>query len=172
MTTIVTLARDQAHAQQIVHRLQQEGGLLDSEISVLLPGESRDQDYGQIEDFLTEGGAPSSTRTHGLTAGAIGAAVGASAVVLPGLGGFLAAGAAATVFGAAIGGLAGGAIAALAGVGIPDSTVEQYRQRVREGAYLLAAQSESAQRVAEARRIIHEEGGELIHETPQEGPNP
>lgn len=171
MTTLISLAQDRSQAQRIVQRLQAEGGLEDAEISVLLPGSTRDQDYGQTEDFLTDATSPPSARTHGLTGGALGAAVGAGAVLLPALPGFLAAGAVATAFGALIGGLAGGALGALAGLGLPDAKVEEYRQRVKDGAYLLAVHTESAAKIDFARRVMTEEGGERIHETANAAPN-
>lgn len=165
MTSLIALAPTKEQAQRIVHRLQGEAHLTDEEISVLLPGETTDQDYGQTEDFLTDAKAAPSSRTHGVAGGLVGAVIGAGAVLIPGMQVFLAAGPAVMAFSTLIGGLAGGAIGALAGLGLPDAEVQKYRDRVKHGAYLLAIHADDEAKISAAHRIFQAEGGEEIRET-------
>lgn len=163
MTSLIALAHNSDQADRIVHRLREEAHLADPELALLGPRD-RHQDYDQVEELVTHAKAPGSTKTHGLTGGALGALVGVSTIIIPGLQPLLLAGPAFLAFGAFIGAAAGGAIGALTALGLPDAEVEKYRSRVEHGEYLIAVQSNDEAHIRQSLRVLESEHAAEIAE--------
>ena len=165
MTSLVALAPEHAQAELILKRLREEAHLGEKEVSVLLPGTTEDQDYGQVEELKTDAAAAPSDKTHAVKSGMIGALIGIGAVLIPGLQPLLLAGPAVALFGALVGTVAGGAVGVFIGLGIPDAEIEKYRERIKNGAFLIAVHSEDEAEIRQARAILEEEKAEEISET-------
>jgi hypothetical protein len=132
-----------------------------SRIGILL------QDKGQTREVVEEYGTRSGETAAaggivGGTAGALLAATGA--LVIPGLGPFIAGGVVATILGAGgvvatILGAGGGAlIGALIGLGIPEEEAGYYQERVGQGRALVTVEPQG--RDEEARGILQRNGAE------------
>lgn len=84
--------------------------------------------------------------------------VGLEALVIPGVGPFLAAGTIATTLaGAGIGAAAGSMIGALTGLGIPEEQAKVYSDQVSQGSYLVIVEG-SEEEISRAGSILHNRG--------------
>lgn len=129
----------------------------------------RDGDRGESGD--REHDTKASGTAKGLaTGGALGAIAGFGALLIPGVGPFIAAGAFAEVLGVAgsaavtsgiVGAAAGGLTGALVDYGVDREHAEYYERRVREGAVLvLVDTSEHPSAYAPTRAILRAAGGQ------------
>ncbi len=118
------------------------------------------------------GGAASGAVTGGIIGGIAGLLIGIGALAVPGIGALLIGGplaaalgltgaAATTVSGAATGALAGGLVGGLVNLGIPREDAEQYANRVKEGAILVAVPATIGSG-RKARAILEDNGAETI----------
>jgi hypothetical protein len=90
--------------------------------------------------------------------GAGGLLVGLEALVIPGVGPFLAAGTIATTLaGAGIGAAAGAIVGALTGLGIPEEDAKAYDQRISQGDYLVILEGTEAE-IERAGSILRNRG--------------
>jgi hypothetical protein len=126
-------------------------GFDSSRIGILL------QDKGQTRQVVEEYGTRSGETAAaggivGGTAGALLAATGA--LVIPGLGPFIAGGVVATILGAGGGALIGGLI----GLGIPEEEAGYYQEQVGQGRALVTVEPQG--RDEEARGILQRNGAE------------
>lgn len=134
-----------AEAEQALNELRNSGFVMDN-VSVL----AKDTDRTDSERM---GGASTTTERgdteaqEGAGAGAVagtvlggvgGLLVGLEALIIPGVGPFLAAGTIATTLaGAGVGAAAGGLVGALTGLAIPEEEAKVYADRVSQGDYLV-----------------------------------
>jgi len=99
----------------------------------------------------------------GATAGTVlggvgGLLVGLEALLIPGVGPFLAAGTVATTLaGAGIGAAGGGLIGALTGLGIPEEQAQMYNERISQGDYLVIVDG-SEEEIRRAESILNNRG--------------
>lgn len=99
----------------------------------------------------------------GATAGTVlgglgGLLVGLEAILIPGVGPFLAAGTVATTLaGAGIGAASGGLIGALTGLGIPEEQAQMYNERISQGDYLVIVDG-SEEEIRRAESILNNRG--------------
>lgn len=165
--------RDQA--ERAIKELRQ-AGVPESAISAIQLHDDKADDKRESGDDvhrseLADHDTKASGAAKGLAAGgALGAIAGLGALLIPGIGPFIAAGALAETLGVAgsaavvsgaVGAAAGGLTGALVDYGIDREHAEYYERRVREGAMLVAvdaSDNESAYRAA--RAILRAAGGE------------
>ena len=129
-------------AEAALNELRDSGFSMDS-VSILAKdtGE-RDQiagtdvtDRGETE---AQEGAGVGATTGTVLGGLGGLLVGLEALIIPGVGPFIAGGAIATTLaGAGLGAAAGGVVGALTGLGIPEEEAKAYSERVSQGDYLV-----------------------------------
>ncbi len=107
-------------------------------------------------------GATTGALTGGTLGGITGLLVGLGTLAIPGIGPILLAGAGATTIattlaGAGIGVAAGGLVGALVGLGIPEEKAKIYRDRVKDGSFLVMVNGTEAE-IARADAIMHHHG--------------
>ncbi|NLX05675.1 MAG: hypothetical protein GXY33_11085 [Phycisphaerae bacterium] len=150
--TVFGIAASHDQAQAILIRLR-EAGLPPDDVSVIVPDDRR----GKVG---YEDGARSEPGVAGAGAGAalgsvLGWLAGVGALVIPGLGPFVAAGPImAALGGAAMGAAVGGLVGALVGMGLPEEQARAYEARVKEGDVLLSIRAASDAEAAKAAEIL------------------
>jgi hypothetical protein len=145
-------------AENAVHRLKTDG-FSSSEISVLLPENGSSEKLTQESALKTQERATTGASTGLVIGGALGWLVGMSALVIPGVGPFIAAGPLLAVLagagtGAAIGGIAGGLI----GMGLPEEEANSYENSIRNGGILLSVHTEDFNKIMKARIALEQTG--------------
>jgi hypothetical protein len=145
-------------AENIVRRLAHVG-ISSQDISVVFPHRHGTREFAHEHHTRTPEGAAVGVASGGLLGGTLGALVGVGALVIPGLGGIIAAGPllatlSATAAGATLGGIAG----ALIGMGIPELEAKQYEGKLVHGNILLAAHVESPEEEARVKEVLRREG--------------
>lgn len=129
-------------AEAALHELRNSGFVMDG-VSILAKDTGAgDQiagtevtDRGETE---AQEGAGIGATTGTVLGGFGGLLVGLEALIIPGVGPFLAGGAiASTLAGAGLGAAAGGIVGALTGLGIPEEEARAYSERVSRGEYLV-----------------------------------
>ncbi|MBD2434701.1 MULTISPECIES: general stress protein [Fischerella] len=135
-------------AEEALSRLRDSGFLMDR-VSVLAKDIDRNEqiagatvkdksDMSDRGDNEAQEGAGIGAVTGTALGGIGGLLVGLEALIIPGVGPFLAAGTIATTLaGAGIGAAAGGLVGALTGLGIPEEEARAYGQRVSQGEFLV-----------------------------------
>src|ERR1035438_2296125 len=111
--------------------------------------------------------APEGVAAGASAGGAIGRAlgllVGIGALVIPGLGPFIAAGPIVSALaGMGAGGAVGGFVGALAGMGVPEYEAKRYDGRVRQGGILASVHCDNSEWVEKAKDILKQTGAEDI----------
>jgi len=142
-------------AESALKGLRDSGFEMDK-VSILAKDSSRDdqiagvdlQDRNQINErgnTEAQEGAGIGATTGTVLGGAGGLLVGLEALLIPGVGPFLAGGTIATTLaGAGIGAAAGGIVGALTGLGIPEEDAKSYNNRVSHGDYLVFIEGTAA----------------------------
>jgi uncharacterized membrane protein len=157
---VVGVFKSRSHAESAVHRLRDEG--FDREISVLAKDENpggggerggRGGDLRMQNDSVANGAT-----TGGVIGGLAGLAVGAGALVIPGLGPLIAAGPIAGLLsGAATGGVGG----ALVDWGIPEAEGRRYEEDIRQGKIIVAVEC-SENKADKCREILASKGADNV----------
>jgi hypothetical protein len=158
----VCIARTWRQADSIVSELQ-TAGFPATDISVLLPDTRGTRDFAHEHRTKAPEGAIAGAGTGGALGGAIGLLAGLGALVIPGLGPFIAAGPlmgalGGVAAGAAIGGVAG----ALIGMGIPEIEAKRYEGKVRGGNVLISVHTETGVERARAEHVFRAAGADDI----------
>ena len=163
-------------AEKAIHELR-DSGVPERAISVIrLHDESDDKDRSDDrshgnETVIDDGDNKATGTTKGIFAGgAVGAIAGLGALLIPGVGPFIAAGALAETLGAAgsaavvsgaVGATAGGLTGALVDYGVDREHAEYYEKRVREGGVFVAVDtSDNPSAFGPSRGILRAAGGE------------
>jgi uncharacterized membrane protein len=152
---VVGVFASRSHAESAVHRLREEG--FDREISILTKDENaKGRDGGDIRmenDSVADG-----TTTGGVIGGLTGLAVGAGALVIPGLGPLIAAGPIAGLLsGAATGGVGG----ALVDWGVPKAEGQRYEEDIRQGKIIVAVEC-SEKKADKCQEILSSKGADDV----------
>lgn len=137
--------------------------ITDSDISVLLPQDVESQSLPTQRATKAPAGATAGAGSGAVVGGTIGWLAGVGALVIPGLGPFLAAGPlVATLLGAGVGGAVGGAAGGLIGLGIPEREAKLYEGKLLKGAVLVAVQCGSSEQAAQTKNVMAETGAEDV----------
>jgi hypothetical protein len=159
--TVYCVARDRAHAEQIVDELKAAGCPRDA-ISVLFTDKSGTRDFAETEETK----APESATTGGVAGAGIGAVLGWLAgigtLAIPGVGPFIAAGPImGALSGAGVGAATGGIIGALVGLGIPEHEAKEYDTMIRDGGALISVSADNSAKF-DAREIFERLGARNV----------
>ena len=160
-------------AERAVDELR-EAGVPNDHISVIAlhQGEAREEDgHGHVRETRDHQDNKATGALKGLAAGGVvGALAGLGALVIPGVGPFIAAGALAETLGAAgsaavvsgaVGAAAGGLTGALVDYGLSREHAEHYERRIREGAVFVGVETQGSERdYNAARAVLRAAGGE------------
>lgn len=172
-TIAAAVFQDHDAAERAIGELK-DAGIPSEAISIVQfdkDHETRPTDGGHHEGSDTHGDNKASGTGKGLLAGgALGAIAGVGALLIPGIGPFIAGGAlvealgvagSAAVVSGAVGAAAGGLTGALVDYGIDREHAEYYEKRIREGATFVAVDtSRNPSAHAPARGILRAAGGD------------
>ena len=153
-TAVFGIYPDRAAVEEGVEHLRR-AGFRSTDISVLFPENMGTKDFAHEKNTKAPEGATSGAVAGGIAGGVLGWLTGMGALVIPGLGPFLAAGPiVAALAGAGAVGTLGGIIGALAGMGVPEYEARRYEGRIREGGILLSVHCDSADWVPRAKQVL------------------
>jgi len=159
--TVVGVFASQRTAEETVSDLRRAG--FDREISILAKEGQRGEGGNDIGGATMRAGGDMGNVSNGVTTGGVigglaGLAVGAGALVIPGLGPLVAAGPIAGLLsGAATGGIAGG----LVDWGIPEAEGRKYEEDVKQGRILVSVRA-AEQKADEAAKIMRNHGADRV----------
>src|SRR5438876_4174531 len=121
-------------------------GFRSTDISVLFPENVGTKDFAHEKGTKAPEGAATGAGTGAVIGGALGWLAGIGALVIPGLGPFIAAGPImAALSGMGVGGAVGGITGALIGMGIPEYEAKRYEGRVKQGHLLLSVHADDSE---------------------------
>lgn len=130
-------------------------GYRESDISALLPDAKTTRAFAHEKHTKAPEGAAVGAATGVVAGGTVGLLLGLGAIVIPGLGAFLAAG---PIMGALAGAGAGGAVGtltgALVGMGIPEYEAKRYESYLTKGGSLLSVHADDNDWARKARSIL------------------
>jgi hypothetical protein len=156
----IYLSRNDAEAAVAALRAANFSG---SDVSVLLPQEVESQNLPTQRTTKAPAAATAGAGSGAVVGGTIGWLAGMGALVIPGVGPFLAVGPlVATLIGAGVGGAVGGAAGGLIGLGIPEREARIYEGRLLQGAILVAVQCSGYEQAGQAKSVLAETGAEDI----------
>lgn len=148
------LFKDEQTLSRAVDALK-AAGYRDSDISALLPDVQTTRAFAHEKHTKAPEGAAVGAATGVLAGGTLGALLGLGAIVIPGLGAFLAAG---PIMGALAGAGAGGAVGtltgALVGMGIPEYEAKRYESYLTKGGALLSVHADDREWARKARSLL------------------
>ena len=111
-------------------------------------------------------GTAAGVTTGGVIGGTLGVLAGVGALVIPGIGPFIAAGPImAGLAGLGVGGALGGLVGALVGMGIPEYEAKRYEGRVKGGGALLSVHCATSGQIDRAKEVLNSTGAEDIAST-------
>ncbi len=169
--TILGVFDDRQNAEDAILDLENAGYDV-RDISIVMKDYHDTKDMERPTGSNVATGAVSGATTGAALGGIAGLLIGVGAIAIPGIGGLLIGGplaamlglagaAATTVSGAATGALAGGIVGALTNLGVPEEEAQEYANRIREGAVLLAVPA-VGQEIGEVSDILKEQGATNI----------
>lgn len=164
-TAIYCIAKTNEQAGDIVSALR-SAGVQDQDISVLFPDKKGTKDFAHEHSTKAPEGAVAGAGVGGVTGGVVGLLAGIGALAIPGVGPLIAAGPImAALSGMAVGATVGGIAGGLIGMGIPEFEAKRYEDRVKGGAILMSAHSESSAMTTRIKEIFKTAGAEDISTT-------
>jgi len=161
-TAVFGIFPDRTAVEEAIEHLR-GAGFRRTDVSVLFPENQGSKDFGHERNTKAPEGVTAGVLAGGVAGGVFGWLTGIGALVIPGLGPFLAAGPiVAALAGAGAVGTLGCIIGALAGLGIPEYEARRYEGRIREGGVLLSVHCDTTDWVTLARKVMTESGGQDI----------
>lgn len=162
---VICIAKTEAQARNIVSRLK-EAGVMENDISVLLPDRSGTRDFAHEHNTKAPEGATIGASAGGVTGGVLGWLAGIGMLAIPGVGPFIAAGPImAALSGAAVGATLAGIAGALVGMGIPEYEAKQYETKVKDGNILISVHARNNDEAKLVKEIYEEAHAEDISTT-------
>lgn len=154
--SVFCIVNSESQAARIVDRLKEEG-FSNNDISALFPDKTGTRDFAVEKGTKAPEGATTGAGAGAVLGGALGWLAGIGALVIPGVGPFVAAGPiAAALSGAALGGAVGGVGGWLIGMGIPEYEAKRYEGKIKQGGILLSVHTDSSEEVKLAKEIFEE----------------
>jgi hypothetical protein len=141
-----------------------EANFRSSDISVLAPENLGDiRDMGAVKSSKAPEGAATGGTSGAIVGGVLGWLVGIGALIIPGLGPFLAAGPIiAALAGVGVGAAIGGVAGALVGFGVPEYEAKRYETRLGKGGILLSVHADNSDWISRAKAVLEKTGAEDI----------
>lgn len=141
-------------------------GFRNADISVLFSENTGTKDFGHEKHTKAPEGAVAGATSGAILGGALGWLVGIGALMIPGIGPFVAAGPiVAALSGVGVVGALGGITGGLIGVGIPEYEAKRYEGRIRSGGVLLSVHCDNSDWVKRAKKILADTGATDISTT-------
>jgi len=164
-TAAFGIYRDEASAKNAVETLQRQG-FRSTDISVLLPENVGNKDFGLEKATKAPEDATTGAGSGAVVGGVLGWLAGVGAIAIPGVGPFLAAGPImAALAGVGVGGAAGGLAGALIGAGIPEYEAKRYEGRIKKGGILLSVHCDNSDWTSKAKDILERTAADDVSST-------
>lgn len=161
-TAVFGIYPSRLEVEEAVDRLRR-AGFRGTDISVLFQDNQGTKDFAHEKNTKAPEGSTTGVIAGGIAGGVLGWLTGIGALVIPGLGAFIAAGPiVAALAGAGAVGTLGGIIGALIGMGIPEYEARRFEGRIRDGGVLLSVHCDNADWVRRAKEIMVHAGGQDI----------
>jgi hypothetical protein len=130
-----------------------------TDISVLFSENLGTKDFAVEKHTKLPEGSSAGAGTGAVIGGVLGWLTGIGALVIPGIGPFIAAGPIVSLLaGLGAGGVIGGVTGALVGMGIPEYEAKRYEGRIKEGGILLSVHTDNADWKKRAMEILKRTG--------------
>ena len=163
--SVFCIATSRGQADQIVNQLK-TANFSNNDISVLFPDKGTTRDFAHEKNTKAPEGAVAGAGTGGVIGGALGWVAGIGALVIPGVGPFIAAGPIiAALSGAAVGAAVGGIAGGLIGLGIPEIEAKRYEGKINEGNILISVHTENSKEITLAKDLFTKAGAQDICST-------
>src|ERR1700675_3484907 len=141
-------------------------GFTNNDVSVLFPDMQGTKDFAHEQHTKAPEGAATGASGGAVVGGALGWMIGIGALMIPGLGPFIAAGPIMAALASAAGGAAvGGLTGALIGMGIPEYEAKRYEGKIKDGNILMSVHTEDSKERDHAKKIFEDGGAEDISYT-------
>lgn len=141
-------------------------GFRSTDISILFPENIGNKDLALTKNTKAPEGTAAGAGSGAVVGGILGWLAGAGALMIPGLGIFVAAGPIMGLLsGIGVGGMIGGIAGALVGLGTPEYEAKRYEGRIRKGGTLLSVHCDDSDWVKTARTILDQTGAEDVSTT-------
>ncbi len=152
--SVIGIVETRSEAEAIVLKAREIGFFL-NDISILFPDKTTTKDFAHENNTKAPEGAVAGGSAGGVIGGTIGLLAGLGALVIPGLGPFVAAGPLmAALSGAAAGVTVGGVAGALIGFGIPEIEAKRYEGKLQGGNILVAIHVDDAEMKERAEKLL------------------
>jgi len=136
------------------------------DVSVMFPDKSSTKEFAHEKHTKAPEGAAAGAGAGVVVGGTLGWLAGIGALVIPGLGPFIAAGPiVAALAGAGAGGTVGGVTGALVGMGIPEIEAKRYEGLLKSGNILMSVHADSADWTKKAKQILERAGARDVSST-------
>ncbi|HZU25628.1 MAG TPA: quinol:electron acceptor oxidoreductase subunit ActD [Bryobacteraceae bacterium] len=156
---------DQASVEEAVDAFRR-AGFRNADISVLFSENTGTKDFAHEKHTKAPEGAVAGATSGAILGGALGWLVGIGALMIPGIGPFVAAGPiVAALSGVGVVGALGGITGGLIGVGIPEYEAKRYEGRIRNGGVLLSVHCDNSDWVKRAKQVLADTGAQEISTT-------
>lgn len=153
---------NQAAVEEAVDAFKR-AGFRNADISVLFAENAGTKDFAHEKHTKAPEGAVAGATSGAIIGGALGWLVGIGALMIPGIGPFVAAGPiVALLSGVGVVGAIGGITGGLIGVGIPEYEAKRYEGRIRSGGILLSVHCDNSDWVKRAKQVLEETGAAEI----------
>src|SRR5438876_1346263 len=141
-------------------------GFRNTDVSILFPENTGTKDLAVEKTTKAPEGTAAGAGSGAVVGGILGWLAGAGALVIPGLGLFVAAGPIMGLLsGIGVGGMLGGLTGALVGLGTPEFEAKRYEGRIRKGGILLSVHCDDSDWVKTAKTILDQTGAEDVSVT-------
>jgi hypothetical protein len=161
-TAVFGIMKSRAETEGAVERLKAHG-FRNTDISVLFPDNPGTHAFACEKHTKLPEGATGGAASGALVGGALGWLVGIGALIIPGLGSFLAAGPiVAALAGLGVGGTVGGVVGALIGLGVPEYEAKRYEGLLKEGSILISVHSDDRLWTRRAQLLLQAAGARDI----------
>lgn len=161
-TAVFGIYQHRAAAEECVAALRR-AGFRGADISALFPDNVGTKDLACEKSTKAPEGVAAGAASGAVVGGLLGWLVGIGALVIPGVGPFVAAGPImAALAGAGAVGMAGGIIGALVGLGVPEYEAKRYEGRVKRGCILLSVHCDDRHWTVRAEEVLRRTGAEDV----------
>jgi hypothetical protein len=160
--SVFCISTSRAQTDLIVDQLK-AGEFSSHEISVLFTDKNASRNFVRENGIKSPRRAITGAGTGGLIGGTLGWIAGIGALVIPGMGPFIAAGPIMAALrgvapGAAIGGIAGGLIS----LGIPEKEARRYEGKIKKGSIFISVHTENVEEISRAGEVFTKAGAQDI----------
>jgi hypothetical protein len=164
-TAVFGIFRNESQLDSALVALKASGFRYD-DVSVMFPDKSSTKEFAHEKHTKAPEGAAAGAGAGAAVGGTLGWLVGIGALVIPGLGPFIAAGPiVAALAGAGAGGALGGVTGALVGMGIPEIEAKRYEGLLKDGNILMSVHADSSDWTKKAKEILERSGAKDVSST-------